>query len=59
MDESEIIAWVWDVFIGRPSEPFYEGQTVEVQVENPAGPVRLMAITQKGCFGVAIGNLDQ
>jgi hypothetical protein len=59
MDASDIIAWIWDVFVAQPTEPFYEGETVDVQVRTPAGPVRLTAITQKGCFGVALGNLDQ
>ena len=59
MDENDIIAWVWDVFVAQSSQPLYEGQTVVVQVLNQAGPVRLMAITQKGCFGVAFGNLGQ
>jgi len=59
MDESEIIAWIWDVFTARPTEPFYEGQTVDVQAQTPTGPVRLTAITQQGCFGVALENINQ
>ena len=59
LDENEIIAWVWDLLVAQPTEPFYEGQTVRAQVENPSGPVRLTAITQIGCFGIDIENLDQ
>ena len=49
--ESEIVAWVWDVPQAIATEPFYEGKTVQVNVRIPNDPVRLTAITQKGCFG--------
>lgn len=55
MPPSDIVGWVWDVLIARPTEPFYEGQTVESQAQfiELGGPVRLTAITKKGCFGAA------
>jgi hypothetical protein len=60
MNESDIIAWVWDV--SPPSfhrySPFFEGKTVNVRVRNP-GMVRLTAITQKGCFGVTQRSISQ
>ena len=57
MPASEIIAWVWDVFTAQPTEPFYEGEQVEAQLQKPGGPVRLTAITPKGCFGVVQQNI--
>lgn len=51
MPASEIIAWVWDVPQAIATEPHYEGKTVQVTVRIPKDPVRLTAITQKGCFG--------
>lgn len=59
MAESQILAWVWDLLVAQPTEPFYVGQTVDVQVTNPAGPVRLTAITENGCFGTADRNLER
>lgn len=56
-DSGDITAWVWEVFIAQPSEPFYVGEEVEAQVTTPVGPVRLTAITKEGCFGVAIENI--
>jgi hypothetical protein len=56
---SEIIAWVWDVFIAQATEPFYQGGKVEAILQKPSGPVRLTAIAQKGCFGVVQQNIEQ
>jgi hypothetical protein len=56
---SEVIAWVWDVFTAQPTEPFYEGDRVETQLQNPRGLVRLTTITQKGCFGFAQQDIPQ
>lgn len=52
LPENEIAAWVWDFPVAQPSEPFYEGQKIEAQLNNPRGVARLTAITTKGCFGV-------
>ena len=57
MPESEIAAWVWDFPMAQPSEPFYEGQRIESHLQRAAGPVRLTAISNKGCFGVVQENL--
>jgi hypothetical protein len=48
-----VIAWVWDMTQAQPSEPFYEGQRVKAQLRQPAGSIRLTAITKDGCFGRA------
>jgi len=55
---TDIVAWVWDVS-ARSSEPFYEGKQVVVGLERQDGVVRLTAITNKGCFGVAERNVQQ
>ncbi|WP_129126118.1 hypothetical protein [Geomonas oryzae] len=49
----EVAAWVWDLPLANSSEPFYEGEKVEAQVQRAIGPVLLAAITRKGCFGGA------
>jgi len=59
MPASEMVAWVWDVFNAQPTEPFYEGDKVEAQLQQLNGPVRLTAITQKGCFGVTQQNIER
>lgn len=59
MSMNEIVAWVWDVFTAQPTEPFYESNDVEVELLKSVGPVRLTAITQKGCFGIAQHNIEQ
>ncbi len=51
-DPANIAAWIWDVPIALPSEPFYQGNTVSVQLNKPAGAARLTAITKAGCFSV-------
>jgi len=56
---SEIVAWVWDVFTAQPTEPFYEGNSVEAFLQKPGGFVRLTAITRKGCFGIDQNNIHQ
>ncbi len=48
-----VIAWVWDMGEAHPSEPFYEGQQVAAKLQQPAGSIRLAAITKDGCFGRA------
>jgi hypothetical protein len=58
MPTNEIAAWVWDAFMAQPTEPFYEGQKVVVQLQKPGGPVRLTAITQKGCFSTVQNNIN-
>ena len=58
MPATDIVAWVWDVS-ARSSEPFYEGKPVVVALERPEGVVRVTAITNKGCFGVAQRNVQQ
>ena len=55
----EIAAWVWDVFVAQPTEPFYEGNPVDAQLQKPEGTVRLTVITQKGCFGFAQKIIEQ
>lgn len=59
LNENEIIAWIWDFLTTSTAEPFYAEQKVEMQVQNPSVPVRLTAITQNGCFGIAFENLDR
>ncbi|QDA61592.1 hypothetical protein [Hymenobacter jejuensis] len=54
---NSVVAWVWDVPIAQPTEPFYEGPKVEAQLQKPGGTARLTAITQKGCFGTAEQNI--
>nr|WP_240935856.1 SprB repeat-containing protein [Hymenobacter sp. HDW8] len=49
--QESITAWVWDASIAQPTEPFYQGQKVEAQLQKPGGAVRLTAITDKGCVG--------
>ena len=56
---SEIAARVWDIFTAQPTEPFYVGEKVEVQLQNPSGRIRLTAITTKGCFGISEQGLGQ
>lgn len=51
--ENEIAAWVWDVFVAQPGDPFYTGSTVEALLQKPGGQVGLTVITKKGCFGFA------
>ncbi len=55
---NDIVAWVWDVPAALPNEPFYEGQKVQAQLQKPADPVRLTAITKDGCFSVGQGNIS-
>ena len=59
MPEDEIAAWVWDFPLAQPSEPFYEGQKIETQLQKPGGAGRLTAITAKGCFGVGQEDVPQ
>lgn len=54
----DIVAWVWDVS-ARSSEPFYEGKQVAMRLERLEGVVRVTAITNKGCFGMAERNVQQ
>jgi hypothetical protein len=46
-----VAAWVWDMVQAHPAEPFYEGQKVTAKLQQPAGSIRLTAITKAGCFG--------
>ncbi len=48
-----VTAWVWDMAQAQPTEPFYEGQQVTANVQQPGGPIRLTAITKDGCFARA------
>ena len=59
LNENEIIAWIWDLLVTQPIEPLYEGQDVQVRVQDgiPSGPVRLTVITRNGCFGINIRDL--
>lgn len=52
MEPGEIAAWVWDMPQAQPTEPFYQGESIEAVLLKPGGLVRLTAITQKGCFGI-------
>lgn len=47
---NKLVAWVWDVLNTPASEPFYEGETVEVTVAKPNGSVILTVINESGCF---------
>lgn len=57
IDPNQIIAWVWDVFVAQPTEPFYQGQIVKTQLLKPGGQVRLTAITKEGCFSFVDQNV--
>jgi hypothetical protein len=50
----QISAWVWDFLLGQATEPYYQGESVVVELQQPTGPVKLTAITKQGCFGVVI-----
>ena len=56
---NQVSAWVWDFATADPNEPFYQGQTIDAQLQNSSGPAKLTAITQKGCFGSAQENIVQ
>ncbi|MBU5612519.1 hypothetical protein [Geomonas azotofigens] len=51
LQPADVVAWVWELPLANSSEPFYQGEKVELQVQRVAGPVLLAAITRKGCFG--------
>ena len=45
-----LVSWVWDVINTIAQEPFYTGETIEANVTNPTGTVRLTVIGKNGCF---------
>jgi len=49
--ETDVTAWVWDMEADQPSEPFFQGQTVQTQLPTTSAPVTLTVITKTGCFG--------
>jgi len=57
-NEVKVIAWVWDMVQAHPSEPFYEGQSVKAELQQPTGSIRLAAITMDGCFGRAESQIQ-
>lgn len=57
MAPAEVAAWVWELPLANTSEPFYQGEKVEVQLQRMAGPVLLAGITGKGCFGSTTKDL--
>ncbi len=57
MPATDMVAWIWDVG-ARSSDPFYEGKEVVMSLERPEGMIRLTAISNKGCFGVAQQNVQ-
>ncbi|MCX6218600.1 hypothetical protein [Spirosoma sp.] len=51
MDRSEILGWIWDLPLAE--EPVYVGQKVmDIPLRSNKLPVRLTAITTKGCFNI-------
>ncbi len=48
--------WIWDFPNVQLGQPFYIGNPAEVEIQNPEGPIKITAITKKGCVGTAIIN---
>ncbi|SOD92830.1 hypothetical protein [Spirosoma fluviale] len=51
MDPRDILGWIWDVPLA--AEPVYLGEKIDgIQLRRADLPVRLTAITTKGCFNI-------
>jgi hypothetical protein len=47
---TDIAAWVWDFNDNPASEPFYQGQSIELPMTSTSGTVKLTVMTVEGCF---------
>lgn len=47
---TNVVAWVWDVLNTAANEPFYQGEQVLAMVQKPTGKVRMTVIDENGCF---------